>query len=232
MTELKLGAATVQRFREEGAKVAVFDLNAAPGPGSYKVDITDEAQVSAAVQRIIGERGRLDVLINNAGFAQYGPVEEVSIDAARYQFEVNLFGPARLTQLLLPAMRAKKSGKIINVSSAWGMVGNPTDSHYCGAKAALLGTTKSWAKEYAPWNITVNAIAPGMVMTEMALALPEEFLAKAKGESVLPELATPEDIANAVLFLLGVLLFAMTFALNLVAARFVRRAALRAGGAA
>ena len=127
--------------------------------------MTEPGDNERVVDEIIEAEGRIDVLINNAGFGLYGPVEDVPLDDARYQFEVNLFGLARLTQLVLPYMREKRWGKIVNISSIWGMTAHPHDSNYCAAKAALLGLTKAWAKELAPWNIRVNAVSPGPVET-------------------------------------------------------------------
>ena len=116
---------------------------------------------------------------------------------------VNLTGAFNLTRALAANMRSLGNGSIVNITSINGIRGKFGQANYSASKAGLIGLTKTLARELGPKGIRVNAVAPGMVMTEMALALPEEFLAKAKEESVLPELALPEDIANAVIFLLS-----------------------------
>lgn len=137
------------------------------------MDVTDETQVAAAVARIIDERGRLDVLVNNAGFAQYGPVEEVPLEAARYQFEVNLFGLARLTQLTIPHMRAQGSGTIVNVSSMGGRVYTPLGAWYHATKHALEGWSDCLRVELKPLGIDVVIIEPGSITTEFGEVVAE-----------------------------------------------------------
>jgi acetoacetyl-CoA reductase/3-oxoacyl-[acyl-carrier protein] reductase len=116
---------------------------------------------------------------------------------------VNLTGAFNVVRALAPAMREAGYGRIVNITSINGMRGKFGQANYSASKAGLIGLTKTLARELGPKGITVNAVAPGMVLTEMALALPEEILAKAKNECLLPEMAAPEDIANAVLFLLS-----------------------------
>ncbi len=136
------------------------------GALTLKMDITQEADVQAAVSTIIKNHGGVDVLINNAGFGLYGAMEDIPLDAARYQFEVNLFGMARLTQLLLPSMRAKRSGKIINLSSMGGKVYFPMGSWYHATKHAVEGWSDCLRIELAPFNIDVVIIEPGVIATE------------------------------------------------------------------
>jgi acetoacetyl-CoA reductase/3-oxoacyl-[acyl-carrier protein] reductase len=116
---------------------------------------------------------------------------------------VNLTGAFHMIRALAPAMRVAGYGRIVNITSINGIRGKFGQANYCASKAGLIGLTKTLARELGPKGITVNAVAPGMVMTDMALALPPEFVEKAKAEAVLPELATPGDIANTVLFLLS-----------------------------
>ena len=136
------------------------------GAVALKMDITRQDDVQAAVQRIEQEHGGVDVLINNAGFGLYGSMEETSLDDARYQFEVNLFGVARLTQLVLPSMRAKRSGKIINMSSMGGKIYTPLGSWYHATKHAVEGWSDCLRLELKPFNIDVVIIEPGAIATE------------------------------------------------------------------
>ncbi len=132
------------------------------------LDVTDEASVSAAVQKMLGEAGRLDALVNNAGYGSYGSLEEVPLEEARRQFDVNIFGLARLTQLVLPTMRAQRSGRIVNVSSIGGKIGEPFGSWYHATKFALEGLSDSLRMELHPFGIDVVLIEPGAIKTEWA----------------------------------------------------------------
>jgi short-subunit dehydrogenase len=146
------------------------------GAITLKMDITKDEEVIAATQQISRESGALDVLINNAGFGLYGAVEDTSIDDARYQFEVNIFGLARLTQLLLPAMREKRSGKIINISSMGGKMYTPMGAWYHATKHALEGWSDCLRVELAPFGIDVVIIEPGIIKTEFGDSLVEPLL--------------------------------------------------------
>ena len=117
--------------------------------------------------------GAIDILVNNAGIGGEPTIEETSEQEFDCTLAVHVKGTFFATQATVPGMKQRRSGKIINISSIWGMVGHHYASPYCGAKAAILGLTKAWAKELAPWNITVNAIAPGGVLTEMVLSQPD-----------------------------------------------------------
>ena len=136
------------------------------GIAAVQMDVTKEEDNERAVSRIIESEGRIDVLINNAGFGLYGPVEEVPLDDARYQFEVNLFGLAHLTQLVLPHMRARRSGRIINVSSVVGKIFVPLGAWYVATKHALEGWSDCLRLEAAPFNIQVVLVEPGAIRTE------------------------------------------------------------------
>ncbi len=138
------------------------ELGARPIP----MDITQDCQVVEAVERINGEAGGVDVLINNAGFGLNAAMEDVPIDKARYQFEVNLFGLGRLTQLVLPKMREKKAGTIINVSSVGGKVYMPLGAWYIGTKHALEGWSDCLRLELKPFGIDVVIVEPGAIATE------------------------------------------------------------------
>jgi NAD(P)-dependent dehydrogenase (short-subunit alcohol dehydrogenase family) len=130
------------------------------------MDVTDEVSLVAGVDRIIREHGRIDVLINNAGYGQYGALEDVPIEDARKQFETNLFGLARLTQLCLPHMRAQKSGKIFNISSVGGKLATPLGGWYHASKFALEGYSDALRMETRPFGIDVVVIEPGGVKSE------------------------------------------------------------------
>jgi NAD(P)-dependent dehydrogenase (short-subunit alcohol dehydrogenase family) len=130
------------------------------------LDLTDDASMAAAVNTVMQETGRIDVLINNAGYGSYGALEDVPLEEARRQFDVNLFGLARLTQLVLPAMRAQVSGRIINVSSIGGKFGEPFGAWYHATKFALEGLSDSLRMELYPFGIDVVVIQPGATHSE------------------------------------------------------------------
>jgi NAD(P)-dependent dehydrogenase (short-subunit alcohol dehydrogenase family) len=132
------------------------------------LDVTDDASMTAAVQTILREAGCIDVLINNAGYGSYGALEDVPPEEARRQFDVNLFGLARLTQLVLPAMRAQLSGRIVNVSSIGGKFGQPFGSWYHATKFAVEGLSDSLRMELHPFGIDVVVIQPGATHSEWA----------------------------------------------------------------
>jgi NAD(P)-dependent dehydrogenase (short-subunit alcohol dehydrogenase family) len=136
------------------------------GVTTFAMDVTDDASMTAGVERILGEQGRIDVLVNNAGYGSYGAVENVPIDEARRQFEVNLFGLARLIQLVTPGMRDRKSGRIINVSSIGGKYYEPMGAWYHATKFAVEGFSDSLRLELAPYGIRVVIIEPGPIRTE------------------------------------------------------------------
>ncbi len=130
------------------------------------MDVTREDDLVSGVERIAAERGGVDVLVNNAGFGLFGAMEDVPLDDARYQFEVNLFGLARLTQLVLPHMRERGAGKIVNVSSVGGRVYTPLGSWYHATKHALEGWSDCLRWEVKRFGIHVVVIQPGLVRTE------------------------------------------------------------------
>ena len=130
------------------------------------LDVTDDASMQACVNRILQEQGRIDVLVNNAGYGSYGAVEDVPIDEARRQFEVNVFGLARLSQLVLPAMRKQKSGRIINISSIGARLDQPVGAGYHATKFAVEGLSFSMRLEVAPFGVAVSCVAPAGVVTE------------------------------------------------------------------
>jgi NAD(P)-dependent dehydrogenase (short-subunit alcohol dehydrogenase family) len=140
------------------------------------LDLTDEASMTAAVNTVMQEAGRIDVLINNAGYGSYGALEDVPLEEARRQFEVNIFGLARLTQLVLPAMRAQRSGRIVNVSSIGGKFGEPFGAWYHATKFALEGLSDSLRMELYPFGIDVVVIQPGATQSEWSQIAHESLL--------------------------------------------------------
>ncbi|MCY4067512.1 MAG: oxidoreductase [Acidimicrobiaceae bacterium] len=136
-----------------------------------ELDVSKSDDNERVVKQVIDSEGRVDVLINNAGFGLYGPVEEVPLDEARYQFEVNLFGLAQLTQLVLPHMRAQGSGRIVNISSMGGRVYTPLGAWYHATKHALEGWSDCLRFETKPFNIDVVLIEPGGIRTEFTEVL-------------------------------------------------------------
>jgi NAD(P)-dependent dehydrogenase (short-subunit alcohol dehydrogenase family) len=130
-----------------------------------RMDISKDEDIVATVAAITERSGGVDVLVNNAGYGLYGPVEDIALDEARYQFEVNVFGPARLTQLLLPAMRARGKGTIVNVTSMGGKIYTVLGAWYHATKHALEGWSDSLRLEVEPFGIRVVVIEPGLIET-------------------------------------------------------------------
>lgn len=139
---------------------------ASEGVRSLGMDVTDEQSIKDGVARIIAETGRIDVLVNNAGYGSYGAIEDVSIDEGRRQFEVNVFGAMALTQLVLPHMREQKSGTIVNITSMGGKIYTPLGGWYHGTKFALEALSDCLRLELAPFGIDVVVIEPGGIATE------------------------------------------------------------------
>lgn len=161
--------ATARRFdRLEAVRAA--------GGRTLAMDVTDDDSMSSAVERILAEQGRIDVLINNAGYGQYGALEDVPLAEGRRQMETNLFGAARLVQLCLPAMRAQGRGKIINISSIGGKLASPMGGWYHASKFALEGYSDALRNEVAQFGIDVVVIEPGGVASEWAGIASEEAL--------------------------------------------------------
>jgi NAD(P)-dependent dehydrogenase (short-subunit alcohol dehydrogenase family) len=136
------------------------------GAHVFAMDVTVDASMVAGIERIIDEQGRIDVLVNNAGYGSYGAVEDVPIEEARRQFEVNVFGLARLIQLATPHMRAQRSGRIINISSIGGKFYEPFGGWYHATKFAVEGLSDSLRLELKPFGVDVVIIEPGPIITE------------------------------------------------------------------
>jgi NAD(P)-dependent dehydrogenase (short-subunit alcohol dehydrogenase family) len=161
---------------------------AAAGATLIKLDLTDDASIVAAVNTIKNAAGRIDVLVNNAGYGSYGALEDVPLDEGRRQFEVNVFGLARLCQLVLPTMRAQKSGKIVNVTSIGGKIWEPLGGWYHATKFAVEGLSDCLRVEVAPFGVNVIVIEPGAIRTEWA-GIARDGLLQMSGGSAYAELA-------------------------------------------
>jgi short-subunit dehydrogenase len=152
------------------------------------MDVTDEASMVKGVNELLQNEKRIDVLINNAGYGSYGALEDVPISEAKYQFEVNIFGLARLTQLVLPTMRQQRSGKIINVSSIGGKIGEPHGVWYHATKFAVEGLSDSLRMELKQFGIDVVVIQPGAILTEWT-DIARDHLLKVSGNTAYKNLA-------------------------------------------
>ena len=161
---------------------------AAAGATLLKLDVTDDASMVAAVDAIQRETGRIDVLVNNAGYGSYGALEDVPLAEARRQFEVNVFGLARLCQLVLPVMRAQKSGKIVNVTSIGGKIWEPLGAWYHATKFAVEGLSDCLRIEVARFGIDVIVIEPGAIRTEWA-GIARDGLLQMSGNGAYAQLA-------------------------------------------
>ncbi len=164
-----IGAAAVQSLASAGFTVygAARRVDRIPAPAiPLELDLTAAASIEAAVATLLEREGRIDVLVNNAGYGSYGAIEDVPLAEARRQFDVNLFGMARLTQLVLPTMRATGSGRIINVSSMGGKFAAAFGGWYHATKFAVEGLTDSLRQEVAPFGIHAVVIEPGAIDTE------------------------------------------------------------------
>ena len=167
----------------------------------FKADVSKKYEVKLLINYCIGEFGRIDVLVNNAGISQDKLFTDITDEDWTNMMNINLNGVFYCTQKALQYMIPEMSGKIINISSIWGMVGGSYEVHYSTSKAAIIGMTKALAKELGPSNIQVNCIAPGVIQTDMINNVSPEILDVLKDETPLMRLGTPEDIANVALFL-------------------------------
>ncbi|RAR67791.1 NAD(P)-dependent dehydrogenase (short-subunit alcohol dehydrogenase family) [Paraburkholderia unamae] len=219
-----IGAATAAALLQAGARVTLMGRDAARldaqrsalGGGErvacVSVDITDEEGVSAAFARAAGALGDVDILMNNAGQAQAAPFAQTDLALWKRMLDVNLTGAFLCTRAVLPAMLARKAGRIVNVASTAGQVGYPYVAAYCASKHGVIGMTRALALEVATQGVTVNAVCPGYTETELLHASLEQITRKtsrseAEARSILvrhnpqQRFVTPEEVANAVLWL-------------------------------
>jgi len=206
-----IGFAAAERFIEEGALVVMADFNEDAGVSAaqhlgdqalfVQVDVADRESVKNLVATVIGQMGRVDILVNNAGITRDAMLTKMTEDQFHQLLDVNLTGVFNCTQEVIPHMIATGGGKIINTSSVSGVYGNVGQTNYAATKAAIVGMTKTWAKELGRKGINVNAVAPGFTETDMVKKMPENVLAQMRSIVPLQRLGTPKDIANAYLFL-------------------------------
>ena len=207
-----IGAACVRAFAQAGWRVAFLSLHGneqaqalarEAGALAFAADVRDSAAVNAACQSILADFRHVDALINNAGVALNAQLQDITDEQWRAVLDTNLTGAFYMTRALLPAMVSQGHGRIVNVSSIWGMVGASMETAYSAAKAGLIGLTKALAKEVGRSGVTVNALAPGATLTDMLIAYGEDTLTQIARETPLGRLCTPEEIAAAALWLCG-----------------------------
>ncbi len=215
-----IGQATALRFAEEGAKVVICDVNEeagqrtvdelGPDAAFYRVDVADRRAVQEWVDDVFARYGRIDVLVNNAGVlrdnmlvkVKHGelvkqmPEEEFDLVVA-----VNLKGVFNCTQAVAPYMIRQGSGVILNATSVVGLDGNFGQTNYVATKAGVIGMTKVWARELGRYNIRVNTVAPGFILTDMLRQMPENVLQQMIERVPLGRIGQPGDVARAYLFL-------------------------------
>ena len=210
-----IGAQTAKLFAAEGCNVIVnyntSEKEAAEtcreirlGGGNsvmIQADVSKRSEAKRLFAEAKKELGPVDVLVNNAGVAQIKLFTDITDDDYDRMFDCNVRSVFNCCQLALPDMIHKKQGRIINVSSMWGITGASCEVHYSASKAAVIGLTKALAREVAPSGITVNAVAPGVIDTPMNSGFDKETLEALKEETPVGRIGTPEDVARAILFL-------------------------------
>lgn len=210
-----IGLATAKRFVEEGGEVYanvrqpknlddLYSVLSGENPGTIKAiyfDVREETASRHAIEQIKKEAGRLDVLVNNAGVMQDALIGMVTKRMIDEIYETNVFGVMNMLQLAVKLMSRQKSGSIINLSSIVGIEGNPGQLVYSATKGAVAAITKTAAKELASQGIRVNAVAPGMIDTDMYRSIGEERIKDQVAHIRMGKLGTPEEVADAILFL-------------------------------
>ena len=209
-----IGLAAAQRFGEEGAKVVLADYDAEAGSVQevelnklgyavkfIQVDVANRGSVNALVEQTLDHFGQIHILVNNAGITRDAMLTKMTEDDFSSVLNVNITGVFNCTQAVVPHLVKQGHGKIINTSSVSGVYGNVGQTNYAASKAAVIGMTKTWAKELGRKGINVNAVAPGFTSTAMVAKMPETIIDQMKSSVSLQRLGDPRDIANAYLFL-------------------------------
>ena len=207
-----IGRAMVEQFAKEGYSVAFTykkseseakSLAESTGALAIRADSASEADVIAAVKQAEEAIGGIGCLINNAGISSFSLFTDLTLEKWNEFIGGNLTGAFLYSRAVIPGMVSRKNGRIINISSMWGIVGSSCEVHYSTAKAGLIGMTKALAKELGPSGITVNAIAPGVIDTEMNSSLSNDDINALAEETPLMRIGNPIDVAKAALFLAG-----------------------------
>lgn len=209
-----IGATAARIFCEQGAQVAIIDFDEQAGEALaqqlhaegfdaafFKADVSNETDVNHAALLINEQFGNVDILVNNAGITLDAMTLKMETSAFRHVLDVNVTGVFNCTKAFLPSMVEAGAGRIISTSSIAGTGGNVGQANYSASKAAVIGMTKTWAKEFGPKGITVNAVSPGFIETEMIKTIPEKVIAQIQQLIPSPRFGKPEDVANAYLFL-------------------------------
>lgn len=211
-----IGREAAKKFSEKGYNIAINynkskeaaeslckELKAGGGRAEiFCADVSDVAQVENMVAEITQKFGEIDILVNNAGIApRQGLFTDFSAEDAKMVFETNVFGMMNCARAVVPYMVRKKYGKIVNISSIWGICGGSCEVIYSSAKAAVIGFTKALAKELAPSSINVNCVAPGMIATDMNSHLSAEDVEAFCNEIPLGRVGSVSDVAESILFL-------------------------------
>ena len=207
-----IGRAMVLLFAKEGYKVAFTYKNSvdeadclekSTGALAIRADSTSEDDIFAAVARTVDALGGIDILINNAGISSFSMLQDLSLKEWNECIGTNLTAAFLYSREVVPYMIRQHFGRIINITSMWGLVGASCEAHYSAAKAGLIGLTKALAKELGPSGITVNAIAPGVIATDMNSHLGEEDMKALAEDTPAMRIGSPDEVANAALYLAG-----------------------------
>ena len=209
-----IGAAAARKFAQEGAKVTVWARNAEKGKAFVEamakegyticfdaIDTSNYEQVVAATKRVFDANGKIDILINNAGITNDSTLKKMTPEQWQSVIDINLTGTFYCTKAVNQYMVEAGWGRIINVSSVVGLYGNFGQTNYVATKAGVIGMTKTLCRELGKKGVTVNAVAPGFIATDMVAKMPEDVLAGMVAKVPVGRLGKPEDIANAFCFL-------------------------------
>ncbi len=204
-----IGKATAIKFAAEGAKVAIWDIDAekgaevaeAIGGKFYAVNTTSFPAVEAGMKQVFEDFGQIDILINNAGITRDASLKKMTVEQWSQVIDVNLSGVFYCTKAVFPYMAERGYGRIVSAASVVAHYGNFGQTNYVATKAGVIGMTKVWAKEMGRKGITANAIAPGFIATEMMLTIPEKVLNAIESKTPVQRLGKPEEIADAYAYL-------------------------------
>ncbi len=195
--------ACVSRTAENSEKVAMEVRALGRKAWAYAVDVADAKAVEAAAEKILADTGRIDILVNNAGVTRDGLLMRMSEADWDTVLDTNLKGAFLFTKAFSRTLLKQRSGRVINITSVAGIMGNAGQANYAASKAGLIGFTKSLAREFAARSVTVNAVAPGFTVTDMTAVLKEEIKAEVVKQIPMGAFGQPEDIAAAVAYLAG-----------------------------